>query len=353
MEKINMKYRFLGKSGLNVSQICLGTMTFGNTKWGCDQETSTQIVRDFIDYGGNFIDTADLYSAGESEIMLGKALTDVSREELVIATKCWFPTGETPNARGLSRKHILDACDASLKRMTLDYIDLYQIHGPDPYTPIEETLRALDDLVRSGKIRYIGCSNLYAWQIVKAQLTARAAGLETFISAQHLYNLVRRDVEGEILPACDDQGLGMICWSPLASGLLTGKYRGEAKPGAESRFGKESAIYLDRYWFDAALALVDRVVEIAAKLQWTPAQVSLAWLLSDDRVTAAIVGARTAAQLEDSVKAGEYDLPEEYCAELTDALPLQLGYPKDWMQNTFQQTFGHIERAPHHVERLP
>jgi aryl-alcohol dehydrogenase-like predicted oxidoreductase len=306
-----------------------------------------------VDAGGTFIDTADLYSSGVSEEMLGVAIAGLPREDLVIATKCWFPSGDGPNARGLSRKHIMEACDASLSRMDVDYIDLYQIHGPDPFTPIEETMRALDDLVRSGKVRYIGCSNLYAWEIVKANAAAVQGGLERFISAQHLYNLVRRDVEREILPACDDQGMGMICWSPLASGLLTGKYQGKDKPDAESRFGKQARIYLPRYWFDQAFALVDAVVETAKEAGTSPATVSLAWLLHDHRVTAPIVGARTVAQIEENMQAGDWDLPDDAWQRLTDAMPLAHGYPKDWMDNSFKGTFGKAEFLPRRRERLP
>lgn len=350
-----MKYRYLGRSGLLVSRICLGTMTFGNKEWGCDQDASTAIVKKFVDAGGNFIDTADLYSAGVSEEMLGVAIRalGLARDELVIATKCWFPTGATPNARGLSRKHIMQACDASLKRMGLDYVDLYQIHGPDPNTPIEETMRALDDLVRAGKVRYVGCSNLYGWQIVRANAAAERLGLERFISAQHLYNLVRRDVETEILPACDDQGMGMICWSPLASGLLTGKYRNQDKPVEGSRFAVQASVYLPRYWWEESLKLVDVLVETAKELGKSPAQVALSWLLADERVTAPIVGARKQEQIEDNLVAGELDLPAEACKALTNALPRKHGYPKDWMDGTFPNTFGKAERDPRHITRLP
>jgi 1-deoxyxylulose-5-phosphate synthase len=348
-----MKYRYLGTSGLLVSRICLGTMTYGNAEWGCDQETSTKITNRFIEAGGNFIDTADLYASGVSEEMLGVALKGHPRSELVIATKCWFPTSGGPNARGLSRKHILEACDASLKRMNLDYFDLYQIHGPDPYTPFEETMRALDDLVRSGKVRYLGCSNLYGWQMVKANAVAEMKGLQRFISGQHLYNLVKRDVEREILPACDDQGMGLICWSPLASGLLTGKYRGSDKPDPDTRFGKQWSVFMGRYWFDEALKTVEVAVEIADELGKSPAQVSLAWLLADKRVTAPIVGARTVEQLDDNLVAGDWDLPDSSRERLTGAMPLALGYPKDWMANSFKGTFGKAEFSPRHEQRLP
>ncbi len=348
-----MKYRYLGRSGLVVSRICLGTMTFGNKEWGCDQQASDGIVKRFVDSGGNFIDTADTYSGGASEEMLGRAIRGMNRDDLVIATKCWFPMGSTPNSRALSRKHILEACNASLKRMGTDYVDLYQIHGPDPNTPVEETMRALDDLVRSGKVRYLGCSNLYGWQIVKANAVAEKNGLERFVSAQHLYNMVRRDIEREILPASDDQGLGMICWSPLASGLLTGKYRNQASPPAGSRFAYQAKLYLPRFWWEEALKLVDLLVGTAEKLGKSPAQTALSWLFGDDRITAAIVGARTVEQIADNVAAGDFDLPEESRKVLTDALPLKLGYPKEWMDITFAGTFGIAESSPRHVSRLP
>ncbi len=348
-----MKYRYLGRSGLLVSRICLGTMTFGNKEWGCDQETSSAIVRRFVEGGGNFIDTADVYSGGESEKMLGKALKEHKRDDLVIATKCWFGMGPAATARGLSRKHIVESCEASLRRMDVETIDLYQFHGPDPYAPVEESLRAADDLISAGKIRYLGCSNFYAWQIAKVNGVAALKDYEPLVSAQHLYNLLRRDIEREILPACDDQGLGMICWSPLAAGMLTGKYRGLSQPDAQSRIGIQASITMPRYWFDEALKLIDRVVETAGKLDRTPSQVALSWLLGDRRVTAAIVGARRVEQIAENLVAGDFDLPADTRRELTDAMPLNLGYPYEWMATTFPNTFGKGEFEPSHTVRLP
>jgi aryl-alcohol dehydrogenase-like predicted oxidoreductase len=348
-----MKYRYLGRSGLLVSRLCLGTMTFGNPQWGCDQETASALVRRFIEKGGNFIDTADMYSGGESEKMLGVALRDHVRDELVIASKCWFPNAGAVTARGLSRKHIVTSCENSLKRMGLDYIDLYQFHGPDPYTPIEESLRAADDLVRAGKVRYLGCSNFYGWQIAKANGVAALKNYEPLVSAQHLYNLLRRDIEREVLPACDDQGLAMICWSPLAAGMLTGKYREQNQPDAKSRIGIQAAVTLPRYWFEDALKLIDLLVEIAGRLGNTPSQVALSWLLGDPRVTAAIIGARRVEQVEENIVAGDLDLPAEIRKELTDAMPLKLGYPYEWMETNFAGAFGKAEADPVHVQRLP
>jgi 1-deoxyxylulose-5-phosphate synthase len=348
-----MKYRHLGRSGLLVSRLCLGTMTFGNKDWGCDQETSSAIVRQFVEGGGNFIDTADGYSGGESERMLGVALKDYDRDHLVIATKCWFPSDVAPTARGLSRKHIMDACDRSLKRLGLDHVDLYQFHGPDPYTPLEESLRASDDLIRSGKVRYVGCSNFYGWQISKANAVAEAKGLAPLVSAQHLYNLIRRDIEREILPACDDAGAGMICWSPLAAGMLSGKYRDQSAPDAQSRIGHQAAIALPRYWFDDALKMIDAVVDVANRLGRTPSQIALSWLFGDRRVTAAIIGARRVDQVAENLEAGDFDLPTEIRDELTAAMALKLGYPDEWISNNVPKAFEQVEFAPPHMTRLP
>ena len=348
-----MKYRYLGRSGLLVSRICLGTMTFGAKDWGCDQETASAIVDRFVEAGGNFIDTANVYSGGGSEEMLGVALKHHNRDDLVIATKCWFPQSDAPTARGLSRKHIVESCDKSLKRLGLQTIDLYQFHGPDPHTPIEESLRAADDLISAGKVRYIGCSNFYGWQIARANGIAALKGYEPLISAQHLYNLVRRDIEREILPACDAEGLGMICWSPLAAGMLSGKYRGADKPDAQSRLGLQAAITLPRYWFDDALKMIDVLVETADELGKAPAQVALSWLLGDQRVTAAIIGARNADQVGENLEAGDYDLPAEVRQKLTDAMPLKLGYPYEWMAGNLTKAFGVAEQPPRHEERLP
>jgi aryl-alcohol dehydrogenase-like predicted oxidoreductase len=348
-----MKYRYLGRSGLLVSRICLGTMTFGNKDWGCDLEASRAIVKAFIDGGGNFIDTADAYSAGDSESMLGDILRDYRREDLVIATKGWFATGSAVTMRGSSRKHIVEACEASLRRLGTDYVDLWQFHGPDPYTPIEESLRAADDLVRSGKVRYLGCSNYYGWQISRANGVAALEKLSPLVSAQHLYNLVRRDIEREVLPACEAEGLGMICWSPLAAGLLSGKYSGQNKPAEGTRHGHQTNIVEDRYWFDEALRMVDVVIAVAKRIGKTPSQVALSWLFGDRRVTAAIVGARRVEQIAENLDAGDFDLPPEIHRELTDAMPLRHGYPYEWMVLNVPNALNKAEFEPRHIARIP
>jgi len=336
-----MKYRYLGRSGLLVSRVCLGTMTFGMKDWGCDLATSTAITDRFIEGGGNFIDTADMYSAGVSEEFLGKAIARHRRDDLVIASKCWFRMGPTPNNKGLSRKHIMEAAEASLRRLGTDYLDLYQLHGPDPYTPLEETLRAMDDLVRSGKVRYVGCSNFHGWQIVKANALATARGFSPLISGQHLYNLLRRDIEREILPACADQGLGVLCWSPLASGLLTGKYDAQGGPAKDSRVGLRAAIDMPRYWNDASFRIIECVQSIAAATAKTPGQVALSWLLHDRRVTSVIVGTRRVEQLSDALVSGEWNLTDEQQRQLADVVPFAPGYPHEWMQITAANTAGH------------
>ena len=348
-----MKYRYLGKSGLLVSRICLGTMTYGMEGWGCDRAASAAITHRFIEAGGNFIDTADMYSAGVSEEYLGKALEDHPRDEVVLATKCWFRMNESPNAKGLSRGHIIEALEASLRRLGCDYVDLYQVHGPDPFTPLEETLRALDDLVSSGKVRYIGCSNYFGWQISRAAGISERLGLVRFVSGQHLYNLLRRDIEREVLPACGAEGLGVLCWSPLAGGMLTGKYRKAAQPPPDSRVALRAEVDLPRYWNEASFRIIDEVVEIANATGRTPAQVALSWLMHDRRVSSVVVGARTPAQLEDSLVSGDWDLPEELWERLTGVVPFTAGYPQDWIELAWGNIAGKEEYPPWEVLPAP
>lgn len=327
-------------------------MTFGNKAWGCDLEESKRIVDAFIDGGGNFIDTADLYSKGESEVILGKALKGRDLTQLVIASKCWFPVDGTPNGRWLSRKHVVEACEASLKRMDLECIDLYQIHGPDPFTPIEETMRALDDLITAGKIRYVGCSNLYAWQLMKANGIAALRGFEPFVSGQYLYNLVRRDIETEILPACVDQGMGILCWSPLAAGLLTGKYQSAEEAMAADRF-KNMKNLVDRYIFKESMDLVELLCHLARDLDKTPPTVALAWVLKDKAVTSVIAGARTVDQLSASMEAGQWDLPDAAYQQLKEKLPTSHGYPHEWMQTALMPGIPLTEDEPGRAQRFP
>lgn len=347
-----MKYRYLGGSGLLVSRVCLGSMTFGMKDWGCDARAARAITNRFIEAGGNFIDTADMYSTGASEEMLADALREHRRDDLVLATKCWFHMRPTPNAKGLSRKHICEAVDDSLRRLATDYIDLYQVHGPDPFTPLEETMRALDDLVRSGKVRYIGCSNFYGWQIAKANGIADRLNLHRLCSAQHMYNVVRRDIEREILPACADQGLGMLCWSPLASGFLTGKYRRDEPPAPGSRVSYRTKIDVPRYFTTDGFRILDEVLAVAEAIDRKPAHVALAWLLHDRRVTAVIIGARTIEQLEDNLAVSDWDLPDDLHQRLTDVVPFDHGYPLAWINLSWENIAGQEEFPPTHCRRV-
>jgi aryl-alcohol dehydrogenase-like predicted oxidoreductase len=237
--------------------------------------------------------------------------------------------------------------------LATDYIDLYQIHGPDPYTPVEETMRALDNLVQAGKVRYIGCSNLFSWQIVKMNSAASAAGLETFISGQYMYNLLRRDAEREVMPACEDQGMGILCWSPLASGMLSGKYRGQRVPEPASRMGTRSGIDVPRYWNEGSFRAVEEVAAVSREEGKTPSQIALSWLLADRRITAPILGIRTLEQLEDNCASGDWDLPEPQRKRLAESLPFNHGYPKEWMDTAFQGNFGDEEFVPRHAQSLP
>lgn len=343
-----MQYRYLGRSGLLVSRICLGTMTFGMKDWGCDQATANAMVNGFVEAGGNFFDTADMYSAGISESMLGKAIKAHTREELVIATKVWFRMGKDPNAKGLSRGHIMTAVEASLARLGVEAIDLYQVHGPDWYTPMEETMRALDDLVRSGKVRYIGCSNYFAWQIVKANGIAERQNLERFVSAQHMYNLVRRDIEREVLPACADQGVGMLCWSPLGSGFLSGRYQRDEAPPEGSRIAYRTNIDIPRYYSDAGFDIVDAVRAVAEETGKTCSQVALAWLLHDRRVTAVLIGPRRVDHMAENLVVGDWSLTDDQHARLADVVPMAHGYPLEWVDLTYANVAGGEEYRPSH-----
>ncbi len=309
-----MEYVNLGRSGLKVSRICLGTLSYGTPAWRdwvLPEEESRPFIKRALELGINFFDTADMYSQGVSEEILGRALRDFARrEEVVIATKVYFPTGEGPNQRGLSRKHIMDAVDASLRRLGTDYIDLYQIHRWDYETPIEETLETLHDLVRMGKVRYIGASSMYAWQFAKALYLADMHGWTRFVSMQNHYNLVYREEEREMLPLCRAEGVGVIPWSPLARGFLAGNRSKQG--GGETKRARSDEFAHRMYYQEADFRVVDRVVELARRRGVTPAQIALAWLLHQPGVTAPIVGATKISHLEQAVAALEIRLsPEE------------------------------------------
>jgi len=323
-----MKIRKLGRTGLKVSKLCLGAMTFGNAEWGCDEETSKRIVDRFLDAGGNFIDTADVYSTGVSEQILGRAL-GARRSSVVIATKVAGPMGSGPNEVGLSRSHILAGVDASLRRLGTDYIDLYQVHFYDPTTPLDETMSALDDCVRSGKVRYLGCSNYSAWQVMKANALARERAAARFDALQPEYSLACRHIEREHLPLCREEGIGVIPWSPLAGGLLTGKVRRGAPPPAGSRLAT-SPLSKARLESETNLDIAERVIEVAERIGRSPSQVALAWVNQQPGVTSPIFGARTLEQLEDNLASAELRLDDEALKRLDEVSALPLVYPYDF-----------------------
>ena len=311
-----MDYVNLGNTGLKVSRICLGMMSYGTPEWRdwvLNEEDSRPFIQRALELGLNFFDTADVYSQGVSEEITGRALKDFARrDEVVIATKVFGDMGDKPNQRGLSRKHILDACDASLKRLGTDYIDLYQIHRFDPETPIEETLSALDELVRSGRVRYLGASSMFAYQFAQMLYTADLGGLHRFVSMQNHYNLIYREEEREMLPLCESEGVGVIPWSPLARGYLT---RRPDEKSATTR-GKSDTMARDWYDQEGDDAVAEAVVSLAERREDAPAQVALAWLLHQPAVTAPIIGATKMQHLEDAVKATELSLSEGEIAEL-------------------------------------
>lgn len=324
-----MKYNALGGSDLNVSQICLGTENFGQPDYGCDEDTAHNILNAFIIQGGNFIDTADKYGTprGTSEHIIGNWLKSQKRQNIILSTKCFFGTAFE---QGLSRKHIIQSCEDSLKRLNTDYIDLYQAHLPDPMTPFEETMEAFDTLIRAGKVRYIGCSNFSAWQVIKANAIAEKHRHSPFVSGQYRYSLLKREIEAEVIPAYADSGMGILCWSPLSGGLLTGKYAGENAPPKDSRFAQKN-VNDEAYnkWQKQAAAIVEKLMEIADKHNQTPATVALSWLLQVKPVAAVIVGAKTPAQIKQNCIAGDWILPEEDWKALESVSRIKHPYPSD------------------------
>src|ERR671911_88906 len=329
---MRMEYRSLGDTGLMVSELCLGCMTFGRE---ADEGDSRKIVERFLDAGGNFLDTADVYSKGLSEEITGRAIKAV-RDDVVLATKVFFPMGEGPNDIGLSRKHVTQGCEDSLRRLGTDYIDLYQVHCWDGGTPLEETLSALTDLVRSGKVRYIGVSNFTGWQLMKSVSLSDAPGFERFVCLQPQYSLVERNIEREVLPVCEEEGLGVIPWSPLGGGFLSGKYRRGEEPPQGSRIS-EAVESMEEYWDRRAnernWRVLDVVGRISEELGKTYAQISLNWLLRQDGVTAPIIGARTLEQLEDNIGASGRELTGEQVDELSEASALEDVYPYRFIRN--------------------
>jgi aryl-alcohol dehydrogenase-like predicted oxidoreductase len=325
-----MKTKRMGRTGLKVSEICLGTMTFGRQ---CDEAASFAIMDTAVEFGVDFFDTANVYpvgggpdTAGRTEEIVGKWLKS-RRGKIVLATKCWGAMGRGPNERGLSRKHIFSAIESSLRRLQTDYIDLYQVHAPDPDTPLDETLRALDDLVRQGKVRYIGCSNFQAWLLATALWTSDKLGLARFDCVQPRYNLLFREIENELLPLCRHYGVGVIPYNPLAGGFLTGKYQRDTEPTTDTRFGlagRAGSIYRQRYWQEAQFAAITHLQEFFAARNKPLTQVAIAWVLAQPGITSPIVGATSAEQLRQSLPATELTLNTEemeLCNDVWFSLP--------------------------------
>jgi aryl-alcohol dehydrogenase-like predicted oxidoreductase len=327
-----MEFRNLGNTGLRVSELCLGTMTFARET---DEETSLRMIERFIEAGGNFIDTADVYTAGRSEEIVGKALKG-RRHEFIIATKVRFRMGPGPNDVGLSRKHIIEGCEASLRRLQTDYIDLYQAHCWDPYTPLEETLAAFDDLVHTGKVRYIGVSNFTGWQLMKALWLSDKYGWARFVCLQPRYNLVDRHAERELLPICRAEGLGVIPWSPLGGGFLTGKYQRDKPMPEGARITSAQPHWpeaMERQGTERSWRTLEVVQQIAKQRGKSPSQVALAWLLAQPGITAPILGARTMEQLEDNLGCVGWQLTEEELKQLDQASRLEDAYPYQFIQS--------------------
>jgi aryl-alcohol dehydrogenase-like predicted oxidoreductase len=329
-----MKYNLLGNTGLKVSSLCLGTMTFGGKGYfkvigSQGQDIADELVKRSVDAGINFIDTANVYSEGWSEEITGQAIQNLglSRYDLILATKVRGTMGSGPNEKGLTRKHIMDQVEASLKRLKTDYIDLYQMHSYDPLTPLEETLRAFDDLVRSGKVRYIGASNVTAWQLMKALAYSEYKGLEKFVSLQAYYTIAGRDVEREILPLLRDQKVGLLVWSPLAGGFLSGKYKRNATGEEGRRNEKFDFPPLNK---DRAYDIMDVLHPMANEKNATLAQLALAWLLHQQSVTSVIIGANKIEQLNDNLKATGIILTADELEKLDAISKLPAEYP-GWM----------------------
>lgn len=329
-----MKYRQLGRTGLFVSEICLGTMTFGSEGWwkamgALEQTEATKLIARSVDSGVNFIDTADVYAYGQSETLVGAALADlkIERDRLVVATKVRSRVGAGVNQVGLSRGHIIEGCKASLKRLQLDYIDLYQVHGADPVTPIEETVAALDTLVAQGYVRYVGCSNMMAWQIMKAIGIADKTNAARFETLQAYYSLAGRDLERETVPMLLDQKMGLLVWSPLAGGFLSGKFtRGKEGP----KDARRSTFDFPPINVEHSYGVIEAMQPIAAAHGVSVARIAIAWLLHQPSVTSVIIGAKRIEQLDDNIAASEISLSAAELASLDEASKLTPEYP-GWM----------------------
>ena len=336
-----MEYRRLGKSGLKVSEICLGTMTFGH---GADEAEAHRMVHLACDAGINFFDTANSYGDGESEVLLGKALKG-RRRDAVVATKFFNPMSTGPNDSGMSRVHIMQAIDDSLKRLQMDYVDIYYIHHVDTQTPLEEMLRALENLVQQGKVRYTACSNYQAWRLSEALWISDVNGWAQFACYQPQYSLVVRDIEQELVPLCEHKGLGIVVWSPLAGGFLSGKY----KPGERTHGGtrsEEGWAYPQRYFADNADETLQTLFDVSEALGQSPAQVALRWVLEQPVITSVIVGARHTGHLRDNLGAAGWRLHADACQKLNDVSHLPDRYPEAMEKNMHERRDSAVDMPP-------
>lgn len=325
-----MEYRQLGRSGLKVSELCLGTMTFGH---GTSESDAKQMVGEAIDRGINFFDTANSYADAQSEVFLGRALAG-RRDEIVVATKFYNPMGSGPNDSGMSRYHIMNAVEASLERLGMDHIDVYYVHHVDQQTPLEEMLRALDDLVRQGKVRYIACSNYEAWRLMEALWISDANGFHRFVCYQPQYNLLVRDIEIDLIPACAYKGLGVVTWGPLGGGFLSGKYA----PGQRTLEGtrsEEGWAYPASFFPANADEILRALLDAASELGRSPAETAIRWILERPAVTSVIVGARTLDHFRANVAAADWRMPPDVLARLTDVSAPRIPYPEamEWFRD--------------------
>ena len=311
-----MKYRYLGSSGLLMSRITLGTMTFGAPDWGCDEKESQAIIKKYLDAGGNCLDIADIYAGGRSEEIVGNLMPELNRDGIIIASKFSLPSGKAITQFGANRKQIISACEKSLKRLKTDYIDLYHVHVPDPVTSLEETLRAIDDLVRQGKVRYTGSSMFFGWQLAKAQGVSAKYKLEKMVAGQYIYSLIHRELERETIPAAVDAGIGITCFSPLGGGLLTGKYQGKEKPGKGTRASFRTEVDGPRFWHPRGHKTAEIVADVSKKSGIPMAKLAIAWPLGRKFVTSVIIGVKNLDQLAKNMEPAEWDLPKKVWEEL-------------------------------------
>lgn len=306
-----MKYRFLGSSGMLVSRIALGTLNFGAPQWGCDEAAARALLQSFVDAGGTFIDTANAYAGGAAEEIVGRFLRGVPREQIVLASKACMPMGSQPNLFGASRKHILAACEASLRRLQTDYLDLYYLHGPDPVTSLDETFRAYDDLVRQGKVRYVGVSNLFGWQIATATGVALRLHLAPLVAGQYIYSPVHRELEQEVIPAAVAGGIGLTCYGVLGAGLLAGKYQGLAEPPPGTRMQRRMSMDGGRFWHPRGHRAAQVIQTISERTGVPMARLAIAWPLGRKFVSAVVLGISTPAQMVENLAAGDWEMPRE------------------------------------------